>query len=55
MVPYLPEKIENKKNYTLVLDLDETLISFKFNEQHIGMLKMRPGLYNFLENVKKKI
>ena len=54
VVPYLPEKIENKKNYTLVLDLDETLISFKFNEQHIGMLKMRPGLYNFLENVKKK-
>ena len=54
VVPYLPEKIENKKNFTLVLDLDETLISFKFNEQHIGMLKMRPGLYNFLENVKKK-
>ena len=54
VVPYLPEEIENKKNYTLVLDLDETLISFKFDEHHIGMLKMRPGLYNFLENVRKK-
>ena len=54
VVPYLPEEIENKKKFTLVLDLDETLISFKFDEQRRGMLKMRPGLYNFLENVGKK-
>ena len=54
VVPYLPEEIENKKKFTLVLDLDETLISFKFDEQRRGMLKMRPGLYHFLENVGKK-
>ncbi len=54
VVPYLPEEIENKKKFTLVLDLDETLISFKFDEQRRGMLKMRPGLYNFLEKVGKK-
>ena len=54
VVPYLPEEIENKKKYTLVLDLDETLISFRFGENHRGILKMRPGLFDFLRNVKKK-
>ena len=54
VVPYLPEEIENKKKYTLVLDLDETLISFRFGENQRGILKMRPGLFDFLKNVKNK-
>ena len=54
VVPYLPEEIENKKKFTLVLDLDETLISFRLDENLHSILKMRPGLSNFLTNVKKK-
>ena len=54
VVPYLPEEIEGKKKFTLVLDLDETLISFRIDEGHRGMVKMRPGLYNFLKNVGSK-
>ena len=53
VVPYLPENIEDKKHYTLVLDLDETLISFRFDENGRGILKMRPGLFNFLKSVRK--
>ena len=52
--PYLPKKIEGNKKYTLVLDLDETLISFRFNKKYEGILKTRPGLYNFLKNVGMK-
>ena len=49
--PYL--RIQNKKKYTLVLDLDETLIHFKVNhdESEEGMLRLRPGVFNFLEKV----
>jgi Dullard-like phosphatase family protein len=54
IVPYLPEEIEGKKKFTLVLDLDETLISFRIDEHHRGMVKMRPGLYKFLKNVGSK-
>ena len=54
VAPYLPEEIEDKKNYTLVLDLDETLISFRFDEKGRGLVKMRPGLFNFLKKVKTK-
>ena len=54
VVPYLPEEIEDKKNYTLVLDLDETLISFRIDENLQTILRMRPGLFTFLKNVKKK-
>ena len=52
-MPYLPENIEDKKIYTLVLDLDETLISFRFDERRRGIFKVRPGLFYFLNNVKK--
>jgi len=51
ITPYL--RIQNKKKYTLVLDLDETLIHFKVNhdESEEGMLRLRPGVFNFLEKV----
>ena len=44
-----------KKEYTLVLDLDETMISFKFTKisMGIGKLHLRPGLEEFLEEVRK--
>ena len=51
-IPYLNYK--SNKNYTLILDLDETLISFKNidNIKNKGILRLRPGLYEFLLNVK---
>ena len=51
--PFL-EKKSNKK-YTLVLDLDETLIHFKPNPNNdsSGKIMIRPFLYDFLKNVKK--
>ena len=51
--PYLRSK--NKKKYTLVLDLDETLIYFKFNndEGKEGTLKLRPGVFTFLEKISE--
>ena len=54
IVPYLPKQIERNKKYTLVLDLDETLISFRFNKKYKGILKKRPGLHNFLNKVGTK-
>ena len=53
-VPYLPKIRKGNKIYTLVLDLDETLINFRFNKKNEGILKIRPGLYNFLNNIGKK-
>ena len=52
-VPYLPNWLN--KPYTLVLDLDETLIHFKPNpnNEESGTIKIRPYLYQFLDNVKK--
>ena len=51
--PYL--KTQNLKNYTLVLDLDETIIHFKVNPNNDseGVLRVRPGIYEFLENLGK--
>ena len=50
-VPYL-NSIRNQK-FTLVLDLDETLIAFKINpNQENGLLKFRPGLDYFLLRMK---
>ena len=53
-VPYLTNK-PNKK-FTLVLDLDETLICFipNPNEESKGILKFRPGLIDFLIAVREK-
>ena len=52
-VPYL--NFPPTKEYTLVLDLDETMICFKFTEfdQGLGKLHLRPGLEEFLEEIKK--
>ena len=52
--PYLPEEIEGKKKFTLVLDLDETLICFRFNEKKRGIVKIRPGLHKFLKAIRNK-
>ena len=53
IVPYI--RVPNKKKYTLVLDLDETLIHFKVNnnENEEGVLKLRPGVFTFLEKVRE--
>ena len=51
--PYLRFPI--KKQFTLILDLDETLIHFKLinPNKRIGNIKLRPGLINFLEIIKE--
>ena len=53
-VPYLTNK--NPKKFTLVLDLDETLICFipNPNEESKGTLKFRPGVYDFLTTIREK-
>jgi Dullard-like phosphatase family protein len=45
----------NRKKYSLILDLDETLIHFKVNvdDDSEGMLQIRPGVIPFLEKVGK--
>lgn len=50
--PYLPPK-EDKRPYTLILDLDETLVSFENNKDNKGMLILRPGLIEFLSIIKE--
>ena len=52
-VPYL--KYPCKKEYTLILDLDETLICFKSSNaaENIGNIHIRPGLEIFLEIIKE--
>ena len=43
----------NRKKYSLILDLDETLIHFKVNndDDSEGMLQIRPGVIPFLEKI----
>ena len=52
-IPYIPNR--SNKSYTLVLDLDETLIHFKANpnNEESGTIKIRPYLYQFLDKIKK--
>ena len=51
--PYL--HTHNQKPYSLILELDETLVYFKVNptNQNEGVLKVRPGVMEFLEEVDK--
>ena len=51
--PYI--KTKNRKPYSLILDLDETLIHFKVNneDESEGVLQIRPGVIQFLEQVGK--
>ena len=52
-VPFLPYA-QNTKKFSLVLDLDETLVSFKIcPEKNKGLLRLRPGLIQFLEEMQK--
>ena len=52
-IPYIITP--SPKKYSLVLDLDETLIHFKVNHSHNdeGILKLRPGVVTFLEVIKE--
>ena len=49
--PYI--KTKNRKKYSLILDLDETLVHFKINNEDDseGVLQIRPGVIPFLEQV----
>ena len=51
--PYL--HTTNHKPYSLILDLDETLVHFKVNTENEseGVLKVRPGVMEFLDEVDK--
>ena len=49
-IPYI--KTPSVKKFSLVLDLDETLISLKLNKNNKGILKFRPYLFDFLNNLK---
>ena len=47
--PYL--QYPSNKPYTLILDLDETLISFQIKSKKEGTLRARPFLFAFLEEM----
>ena len=47
--PYL--KFPSAKPYTLILDLDETLVSFQIKSKKEGTLRARPFLFAFLEEM----
>ena len=49
--PYLPQ-ISPKYNYTLVLDIDETMIHFFFTYIN-GMFFVRPYVFDFLNEINK--
>ena len=51
-IPFL--NFPQLKPYTLIIDLDETMASFKFtnDKKGIGILSLRPNLENFLEVIK---
>ena len=47
--PYL--QFPSSKPYTLILDLDETLVSFQIKSKKEGTLRARPFLFAFLEEM----
>jgi len=51
-IPFIKSK--SKKRYTLILDLDETLIHLEMNKDVLkGTITFRPGLFEFLDEVSK--
>jgi CTD small phosphatase-like protein 2 len=50
-IPFIKEK--PTKEYSLVLDLDETLIHFSINGENEGHLYFRPYLFEFLNNISE--
>jgi Dullard-like phosphatase family protein len=50
--PYIKVPLISKK-YTLVLDLDETLVNFKIKSGKEGYVRLRPFLLGFLEEVSQ--
>ena len=53
-IPFLPPLQSRDTKLTVVLDLDETLISFKMGPScDKGMLRMRPNVVEFLEKLKQ--
>ena len=51
--PYITKP--NYKKYSLILDLEETLLNFRLKQENKGegILKLRPGLFEFLEEMSK--
>lgn len=45
-------KIKNNKKYTLILDLEDTLISIKIDNEGNVLCHPRPGLISFLNGIK---
>ena len=51
--PYLNKKLFNDKKFTLILELDDILINLKYDDLGRGILKFRPNLFLFLNEIKK--
>ena len=47
--------LKNSKKYFLICDIDETLFHFKITEEdnEQGVLKIRPGAFQFIEEIRK--
>ena len=43
---------QNKKKYTLVLDLEDTIVNVKIDSEGRLLCRMRPGLQSFLNGIK---
>ena len=50
--PYITKP--NNKKYTLILDLEETILNFRLKSENRGegVLKIRPGLFEFLNEIQ---